>query len=97
MANLIHKFRALIENENEYQVIFNQWNNILQFECPQNLRDYFWYEVYYFRNNVGEIPLRAVAQFALHVLKTAPSNVECQEVWSKTNLEMTRLRNKLAH
>ena len=99
--NLTNKFRGLIQNQNEHQEIINQWNNMLMYEWPNNLRDpdvaidYFWYEVYYFRNNAGQYPLRTLAKFALYVLTTPPSNAEPERVWSKVNLEMTRLRNKL--
>ena len=82
-------------------MIINQWNRILLYDWPQNLRDrrteivFFWYEIYYFQNNEGEYPLRTLAKFALNVLITPPSNAESERLWSKTNLEMTPLRNKL--
>ena len=81
MRNLINHFRGLIENEDEGDLILNQWNSLIRFNLPNDVRDRdikidtFWFLLYYLRNDAGEYPFRDLAKFALNVPNLCNINI----------------------
>lgn len=98
--DVINSFPSLVD-PSKINLINNEWKAILEvrnlsdFISDEDDIDTFWVKVLYIVDENEDIIFKNIAELAINILLFPNSNASVERLWSKLNLEKTKLRCKL--
>lgn len=102
MPSLLPLMKTLprIVNNQQYQVIDDEWRQLPYFELPAHIDvkgqvDVFWSKLLICDESDQGLTFKNLSKFVLNVISLPHSNADCERIFSKVNLIKTKTRNKV--
>lgn len=103
LDKIMDEFKSFIKNGDEREVIIREWAEIIEYDVTEQFEiieekdiDVFWIKIRGIVKNEKTALFENLANLAMLCCLIPNSNASAERLWSKMNLEKTRLRNRLA-